>query len=75
MSLNVVELRTVLLHACLTTSKLLGSQAHDIFHLPSYLIHPFETGIFEKTECSVKIAKKCFLKKLSVWLTLIKVEV
>ena len=30
---------------------------------------------FEKTECLVKIVKKCFLKKLSVWLILIKVAV
>ena len=29
----------------------------------------------QKAECLVKIVKKCFLKKLSVWLTLIKVAV
>ena len=28
---------------------------------------------FQKTECLVKAVKKCFLKKLSVWLELIKV--
>ena len=31
----------------------------------------YQTG----PECLVKIVKKCFLKKLSVWLTLIKVAV
>ena len=30
---------------------------------------------FQKTECLVKAIKKWFLKKLSVWLTLIKVAV
>ena len=30
---------------------------------------------FQKTECLVKTVKKCFLKKLSVWLALIKVAV
>ena len=30
---------------------------------------------FQKTECLVQAAKKCFLKKLSVWLALIKVAV
>ena len=30
---------------------------------------------FFKVECLVKTVKKCFLKKLSVWLALIKVEV
>ena len=30
---------------------------------------------FQKTECLVKAVKKCFLKKLSGWLTLIKVAV
>ena len=30
---------------------------------------------FQKTECFVKAVKKCFLKKLSVWLALIKVAV
>ena len=30
---------------------------------------------FQKNECLVKTVKKCFLKKLSVWLALIKVEV
>ena len=30
---------------------------------------------FEKTECLVKTVKKCFLKKLSVWVALMKVEV
>ena len=28
---------------------------------------------FQKAECFVKAVKKCFLKKLSVWLALIKV--
>ena len=28
---------------------------------------------FQKVKCLVKTVKKCFLKKLSVWLTLIKV--
>ena len=31
--------------------------------------------LFKKTECLVKVIKKCFLKKLSVWLALIKVVV
>ena len=30
---------------------------------------------FQKAECLVKDVKKCFLKKLSVWLALIKVVV
>ena len=30
---------------------------------------------FQKTEYFVKTVKKCFLKKLSVWLTLIKVAI
>ena len=30
---------------------------------------------FQKAECLVKTVKKCFLKKLSVWLALIKVAV
>ena len=30
---------------------------------------------FQKAECLVKIIKKCFLKKLNVWLVLIKVTV
>ena len=30
---------------------------------------------FQKTECLVKPVKKCFLEKLSVWLTFIKVAV
>ena len=30
---------------------------------------------FQKAECFVKVIKKYFLKKLSVWLTLIKVTV
>ena len=30
---------------------------------------------FKKTECLVKAVKKCFLKKLNVWLELIKVAV
>ena len=34
-----------------------------------------EKVIFQKVECLVKIVKKYFLKKLSVWLALIKVEV
>ena len=35
----------------------------------------YEIVLFEKTECLVKTVKKCFLKKLSVWLALIKVMV
>ena len=35
----------------------------------------YETGLFEKAKCLVKAVKKCFLKKLSVWLALIKVAV
>ena len=35
----------------------------------------YETGFFKKAECLVKAVKKCFLKKLSVWLSLIKVAV
>ena len=34
-----------------------------------------EKVVFQKAECLVKTVKKCFLKKLSVWLALIKVEV
>ena len=30
---------------------------------------------FQKVECLVKAIKKCFLKKLSVWIVLIKVTV
>ena len=30
---------------------------------------------FQKAECLVKAVKKCFLKKPSVWLALIKVAV
>ena len=30
---------------------------------------------FQKAECLIKVVKKCFLKKLSVWLALIKVAV
>ena len=30
---------------------------------------------FQKTECLLKTAKKCFLKKLKAWLALIKVAV
>ena len=30
---------------------------------------------FQKVECLVKTVEKCFLKKLSVWLVLIKVVV
>ena len=30
---------------------------------------------FQKTECLVKTVKKCIMKKLSVWLALIKVAV
>ena len=30
---------------------------------------------FQKVECLVKVVKKCFLKKLSVWLVLIKMAV
>ena len=35
----------------------------------------YEIGLFEKTEYLVKTVKKCFLKKLNVWLVLIKIEV
>ena len=34
-----------------------------------------EKVFFQKAECLVKAVKKCFLKKLSVWLELIKVAV
>ena len=34
-----------------------------------------EKVFFLKTECLVKIVKKCFFKKLSVWLALIKAMV
>ena len=34
-----------------------------------------EKGFFQKAECLVKTVKMCFLKKLSIWLPLIKVEV
>jgi len=34
-----------------------------------------EKVYFQKTEYLVKAVKKCFLKKLSVWLTLIKVTI
>ena len=30
---------------------------------------------FQKAECLIKAIKKCFLKKLNVWLTIIKVAV
>ena len=30
---------------------------------------------FQKAECLIKTIKKCFLKKLSIWLTLIKVAI
>ena len=30
---------------------------------------------FQKAECLVKAVKKCFLKKLSVWLAFIKVAI
>ena len=32
-----------------------------------------EKVFFQKTECLVKVVKKCFLKKLSIWLVFIKV--
>ena len=35
----------------------------------------YEKVIFQKAEYLVKTVKKCFLKKLSVWLALIKVAV
>ena len=35
----------------------------------------YEIELFKKTECLVKTVKKCFLKKLSIWLALIKVVV
>ena len=35
----------------------------------------YKTGLFKKAEYLTKIVKKCFFKKLSVWLTLIKVAV
>ena len=34
-----------------------------------------EKVFFHKVKCLVKTVKKCFLKKLSVWLVLIKVAV
>ena len=34
-----------------------------------------EKVFFQKTKCLVKTVEKCFLKKLSVWLTLIKITV
>ena len=34
-----------------------------------------EKMFFQKVECLIKAVKKCFLKKLSVWLALIKVTV
>ena len=34
-----------------------------------------EKVFFQKAECLVKDVKKCFLKKLSVWLVLIKVAI
>ena len=34
-----------------------------------------EKVLFQKAECLVKAVKKCFLKKLSVWLVLIKVAI
>ena len=34
-----------------------------------------EKVIFQKAKCLVKAVKKCFLKKLSVWLVFIKVAV
>ena len=34
-----------------------------------------EKVLFQKIECLVKTVKKCFLKKLSVWLALIKLAV
>ena len=30
---------------------------------------------FQKAECLIKTIKKCFLKKLSIWLALIKVAI
>ena len=35
----------------------------------------YETRFFEKIECLAKTVKKCFLKKLSIWLALIRVIV
>ena len=35
----------------------------------------YEIGPFGKAECLIKTVKKCFLKKLSVWLAFIKVVV
>ena len=35
----------------------------------------YEIGLFEKIECLIKDVKKYFLKKLNVWLTLIKMVV
>ena len=35
----------------------------------------FEKVLFEKAKCLIKTVKKCFLKKLSVWLVLIKITV
>ena len=48
-------------------------------------VHKWKSGVllkvhnekveFQKTECLVKTVKKCIMKKLSVWLVLIKVAV
>ena len=35
----------------------------------------YELDFFIKVKCLIKTIKKCFLKKLSVWLALIKVAV
>ena len=35
----------------------------------------YEIGLFEKIECLIKDVKKCFLKKLNIWLALIKTVV
>ena len=35
----------------------------------------FEKVLFEKAKCLIKTVKKCFFKKLSVWLVLIKITV
>ena len=35
----------------------------------------FQKVYFQKAGCLIKVIKKCFLKKLSVWLALIKVTI
>ena len=35
----------------------------------------YEIGFFVKVECLVKTIEKCFLKKLNIWVALIKVVI